>query len=52
MKTILKTSIASLSVLFAILTVASCANAGSSTHEMGPRGKTHPMSDEQMPSRS
>ena len=52
MKTILKSTIASLGVLFAALAFSSCADNGGSTHEMGPPGKSRTMSDEQMPSRN
>ena len=49
MKTILKTSIASLGLLFAILAVSSCSDTGVPSHEMGPPGKSRSMSNEQMP---
>ncbi|MBC8127095.1 MAG: hypothetical protein H8M99_08125 [Gloeobacteraceae cyanobacterium ES-bin-144] len=52
MKTILKTSIALLGLLFGALAVSSCADTGGGTHTMGNPKNQNPMSDEKMPNRN
>ncbi|MBC7979855.1 MAG: hypothetical protein H7Y36_04770 [Armatimonadetes bacterium] len=53
MKTILKTSIASLGLLLGALAFSSCADTASSgTHNMGNPKNQNPMSDEKMPGRN
>ena len=52
MKTILKSMIASLGVLFAALAFSSCADSGGGTHNMGNPKNQNPMSDEKMPGRN
>jgi hypothetical protein len=51
MKTTIKTTIATLSLLAFGLIASSCSDMTSAnTHEMGPPGKTRAMPDSQMPS--
>lgn len=52
MKTIVKTTIASLGLLFGALAISSCADTGGSTHNMGNPKNQNPMSDQQMPGRN
>lgn len=53
MKRYLVTIAATLGLAAFGLLASSCAGtSGGSTHQMGPPGKTHPMPDENMPSRA
>ena len=52
MKTILKTTIASLGLLISALAISSCADTGGSTHNMGNPKNQNPMSDAKMPGRN
>lgn len=52
MKTILKTSIALLGLLFGALTISNCAATNGSTHNMGNPKNQNPMSDNKMPARN
>lgn len=52
MKIKMKSAVTLLGLLFGALAISSCTDTGGSTHEMGgPPGKTHSMSDQQMPGR-